>query len=369
MTDMRLRPVRFLELAGWHDDDHSAALASFMASVPAVLAGQTVRGGRCDPAHDAALLDACRFASRWLGRRVSRDRARSFFERFFVPHRILHDRLHGLLTGYYEPIVEGSRTRDDRFKVPLYRRPEDLANVVAETERAREGLSFTHMRRTANGLVPFATRAEIEAGALSGLGLEIIWLADPVEAFFAQVQGSVRVKLPDGTSVGLTYDGKNGHPYTSIGRIVIDQGEMTAADMSMARLGAWLRANDARGRTTMQHNASFVFFREVEGQSASGALGCPLSPGRSLAVDTGYHALGLPVFVDAPGLLHWGRRLPFRRLMIAQDVGSAIRGAERGDIYFGTGAIAEQRAGVTKHRANMFMLLPRLERSKRWRSR
>ncbi len=369
MTDMRLQPVRFSELAGWDGDDHSAALAAFMISAPAVVAGQVRRGGRCDPRQADAFLHACRFVTRWDGQRVSRSEARGFFERFFVPNRISHDRPHGLLTGYYEPIVEGSRMQADRFQTPLYRRPSDLENVVAETERGQAAIQLSHMRRTSSGLVPFATRAEIDAGALSGLGLEVMWLADPVDAFFAQVQGSVRVKLPDGTSAGLTYDGKNGHPYTSIGRILIDRGEVSAAEMSMQRLGAWLRADRARGRAMMQHNASFVFFREVEGENASSALGGPLSPGRSLAIDTEFHALGLPVFVDAPGLLHWGRRRPFRRLMIAQDVGSAIRGPERGDIYFGSGEIAAQRAGITKHRASMFVLMPRVERARRGRFR
>ena len=288
-----------------------------------------------------------------------------FFERFFIPHRILSDQPDGLLTGYYEPIVNGSRAQEGRFTVPLYRRPPDLENVVEETERGRADVHYTHMLRASDGLRPCPTRAEIDEGALSGHGLEIMWLADPVDAFFAQVQGSIRVRLPDGALIGMTYDGKNGHPYTSIGRILIDRGEIPAAEMTMGRLGDWLRADEARGRKMMQHNASFAFFREVEGVSALSALGCALSPGRSIAVDTTFHALGLPVFVDSPGLLHWGQRRPFRRLMIAQDVGSAIRGAVRGDIYFGSGDVAERKAGVTKHRGNMFVLMPRVERSKR----
>jgi membrane-bound lytic murein transglycosylase A len=365
MSDMRLQPVRFRELVGWGDDDHSAAFSAFQTSAGAVIADLIARGGICNAAQDVALSEACREAIRRGPGRVSRSEARGFFERFFEPLRIVHDRPQGLLTGYYEPVVYGSRVRAGRFHVPLYRRPPDLENMVAETERGRAGVRYTHMRRTVEGLEPFPMRAEIDAGALSGRGLEIMWLADPVDAFFAQVQGSLRVRLPDGTTAGLTYDGKNGYPYTSIGRILIERGEIAAADMSMGRLGEWLRADAARGREMMQNNASFAFFREADGASALSALGCVLTAGRSLAVDTGHHALGLPVFVDAPGLMHWGQRRPFRRLMIAQDVGSAIRGAERGDIYFGSGGVAEQRAGITKHRGNLFVLMPRVERSKR----
>jgi membrane-bound lytic murein transglycosylase A len=285
-----------------------------------------------------------------------------FFEHFFTPHEVVHQSASGFVTGYYEPIVEGSRDRTARFNVPLYRRPPDLENIVPDAERARPDVPYTHMRRGPAGLEPYATRAEIEAGALAGKGLELMWLADPVDAFFAQVQGSLRVRLPDGTLVALTYDGKNGHPYSSVGKLVIDRGEIGSEDMTLDRLGAWLRADPERGRKAMQHNASFVFFREADGVLAGyaqGALGTALVPGRSLAVDTAFHSLGTPIYIDAPHLRHWGKHAPFRRLMVAHDVGSAIRGPERGDIYFGSGAEAGQRAGMTKHRAKFYVLLPR----------
>ena len=233
---------------------------------------------------------------------------------------------------------------------------------MPEEARAAAGIAYTHMRRTSAGLVPYPTRTEIEAGALAGQGLDVVWLADPVEVFFAQVQGSARIRLPDGRRLGLAYDGKNGHPYTSIGRVLIDRGAMTVDEMSMAALGRFLRADPERGREVMQHNASYVFFRAMAGdeeQVAQGALGVPLTTGRSLAVDTAFHRLGSPIFVDAPALRHGGQRRPFRRLMVAQDVGSAIRGAERGDIYFGSGDIAAARAGITKPPGRFFVLLPR----------
>ncbi len=355
-------PTTFAALPGWDEDDHAAAFAAFQSTCGVMLERAEGLGGSGGHPESTAGMPAIWRAARDRGsRRVRRAEARQFFEHFFVPHRLHHASPHGLLTGYYEPVIEGSRTCTERFAWPLYRRPPDLENVVAETDRGRPDVVLTHMRRTPAGLEPYPTRAEIEAGALAGQGLELIWLADPVDAFFAHVQGSVRIRLPDGALVGLTYDGKNGHPYTSIGRVVIERGGIDAAAMTLERLGAWLRADTARGREVMQRNASFVFFREANGASALGALGTPLVPGRSLAVDPAHTALGLPVFVMSRTLRHWGRRSPFQRLMLAHDVGSAIRGPERGDIYFGSGEAAGRRAGQTRHAGRFFVLLPKTQ--------
>ncbi|MEQ1713598.1 MAG: MltA domain-containing protein, partial [Hyphomicrobium sp.] len=209
---------------------------------------------------------------------------------------------------------------------------------------------------------PYPTRQEIDEGALAGKGLELLYLADPVDVFFMQVQGSGRIELPDGSMVRVTYDGKNGHPYTSVGRHLIDTGAFAAEQVSLQSLEKWLKSEPARGRTAMWHNKSYVFFRELSGSQAAGPLGAmsiPLTEGRSLAVDTGFHQLGLPVWVSSPKLTHATRAGGFHRLMIAQDVGSAIRGAERGDIYFGSGEAAGRLAGVTKHPANFVVLLPK----------
>lgn len=350
-----LAPATFRDVAGWTTDDHRAAFVAFLRSCPSVVAR--------DGDKRSALAEVCRRAlarDRW---RIGSSEARRFFEHFFTPHAVSHAGPAGLLTGYYEPHILGSRIRSARFRVPIYRRPSDLVNVVAESQRGAAGVALTHMRRTSNGLEPYPTRAEIEAGALAGRGLELVWVADPVDAFFAQVQGSARILLPDGTRMAISYDGKNGHPYTSIGRVLIERGAIPAEAMSMQTLGAWLRGDEARGRELMQHNASFAFFREMapsEG-GAQGALGVPLTPGRSLAVDASVHALGTPIWVDSTRLRHWGHRKPFRRLMVAQDVGSAIRGPERGDIYFGSGKLAGERAGITKHPGRFLVLLPRGE--------
>jgi len=239
-------------------------------------------------------------------------------------------------------------------------------NVVAESERGAKGDGFTHLRKTAAGAVPYATRAEIDKGALAGLNLELMYFRDAVDVFFMQIQGSARIKLPGGKTVRITYDGKNGHPYTSIGRYLIDKGHIDAGRMSLKALAKWLKADPARAEEVMWQNKSYVFFRELKGEEAEAAMGVlkiPLQTGRSLAVDTAFHAIGTPIYVAAPAITHAGSRAAtapgFHRLMIAHDVGSAIKGPERGDIYFGSGDAAGRKAGITKHPGRFYVLLPR----------
>ena len=308
-----------------------------------------------------ALLAACDAALK-LPAKTTRAQARAFFEQHFTPERVVHAANQGLLTGYYEPLIEGSRKREGRFQTPILRRPADLVNLVDEANRGTVGRQLSHARKTAAGLVAFATRAEIDAGVLQGQNLELLYLADPVDVFFLQIQGSGRVKLPDGSIVRVQYDGKNGHPYTSIGRYLIDKGLLAADKVSMSALGRWLRADAGRGQMVMHQNASYVFFREMPAGSEGplGVLEIPLTPGRSLAVDTNVHTLGAPVYVSAPTLTHALKGRPYNRLMIAQDVGSAIRGPERGDIYFGSGEAAGRLAGITKHPGHLFVLRARL---------
>jgi len=291
---------------------------------------------------------------------VDRGAAREFFETYFEPHAI-EGGTSGFVTGYYEPEVTGARARDARFSVPVYGRPDDLVTVASETERARFNDRITGFRNTDEGRVPYFTRAEIEAGALQGRGLELLYLDDTIELFYMQVQGSCLVHLNDGSQVRLTYAGKNGHPYTSIGRLLVARGELAADDIDMDKVKTWLQAGQARGRALMQENRSYAFFRELgeeEGREGPlGAEGVALTPRRSLAVDTEYTSLGTPVFVVAPGVE--SVEGPFRRLMIAQDVGSAIRGPQRGDIFWGTGEAAGAIAGHTRHTATFHLLLPK----------
>ena len=357
-------PIAFADLPGWLKDDHAAAMNAFLQSCPIIIAANKAGNKGGATPIPPALLMVCSEAVRLAAQGVTEPVARAFFEGYFTPHRVEHAGSPGLLTGYYEPVLDGSRTPTAKFPTPVHRRPPDLVNLVDESMRGAKSAALTHGRKTDSGVVPFASRAEIDQGALKGRGLELLYLASPVDSFFMQVQGSGRVKLRDGTMVRVTYDGKNGHPYTSIGRHLIDTGKLAADKMSLEALGNWLKADPARGRQVMELNKSYVFFRELKGEEAKGALGVlhiPLSPGRSLAVDAGVHAIGMPVYVSAPALTHTTWTGGFNRLMVAQDVGSAIKGAERGDIYFGTGDVAGKLAGNTKHPGNLFVLLPRGE--------
>jgi membrane-bound lytic murein transglycosylase A len=357
------QPLAFTEIPGWEGDDHAAAFKAFLKSCDRVLASARERaaGGDKSPAPPQGLIDACMAAGR-LSARVGKDQAKVFFERHFVANALQHPGPQGLLTGYYEPMLDGSRTAQGRFQTPVYRRPPDLVNLVDETQRAQAGLGLSHARKTATGIEPYATRAEIESGSLKGKGLELVYLADPVDLFFMQIQGSGRVKLTDGSVIRLHYDGKNGHPYSSIGRYLIEKGLLAADKVSMGALSNWLKADPERAKKVMWQNASYVFFRELEGAEANaarGAMNSPLTPGRSLAIDTAYHVLGSPIFVRGSDMTHVDKSGAFNRLMIAQDVGSAIKGPERGDIYFGSGAAAGRLAGVTKHAGKFIVLLPK----------
>jgi membrane-bound lytic murein transglycosylase A len=356
-SKVTFKPARFAELPGWRRDDHLAALKTFRRSCKRVIEDADASAGVA--AKSAELLRVCRAAAAL--KNPTRVSAKAFFEQHFVPHRVIHKGDRGFLTGYYEPVLKGSRKPKGRFQTPIYRRPPDLENVVAETQRASKSDGLSHVRKTASGVEPYPTRAEIEQGALAGQGLELLYLEDPVDAFFMHVQGSGRIQLPDGTSVRLNYDGKNGHPYTSVGRYLVEKGYYEPGEVTLQVLRKWLRADVARGQKVMWRNASFIFFRELHGPDAAGPMGAQkvaLTPGRSLAVDTAYHVLGSPVYVSAPALKHATKTGGFHRLMIAQDVGSAIKGPERGDIYFGSGDRAARLAGITQHPGSFFVLLP-----------
>lgn len=370
-TSIPFAPASFADLPGWESDDQLAAWKAFLASCKPVL--DAARGGsKAGPKPTPqGLLDVCQLAllTAATGTPQTKTGARAFFEANFRPHRVTHDG-NGLLTGYYEPLIQGARKPDATFQTPVYKRPVDLVNVVAESERGAKSAAFTHMRKTGKGLVPYLTRAEIEQGGLKGQNLELLYFRDPVDVFFMQIQGSGRIELPSGEKVRITYDGKNGYPYASVGRLLIDDGHFEPEKMSLKALSSWLKADRRRAETVMWQNQSYVFFRELSGAEAEGAmgvLGIALQPGRSLAVDTTFHSIGMPIYVMSPTLTHAtkqatnqdGARPPgFARLMIAHDVGSAIKGPERGDIFFGSGDRAGRTAGVTKHPGMFYALLP-----------
>jgi membrane-bound lytic murein transglycosylase A len=287
-----------------------------------------------------------------------------FFESNFRPLRIakLGERA-GFLTGYYEPIVDGSRFPTGIFKVPIYRRPRDLVPPLNAT-----GPGFPNrgqsLRRTSSGQsVPYYDRGAILDGALDGQHLEICWIKDPTDALAIQIEGSARIRLEDGTILRINYDSHNGYPFVPLSRILIEGRIIPREEMSLERIREWMRANPEGAQEVRRQNRSFMFFRMAglsDDQEAVGAEGIPLTPGHSIAVDNSLHVYGTPFFIQA-GLPLTGekRSIGFRRLMIAQDTGSAIIGPARADIYWGAGDQAGHLAGRVRHPGNFAMLVPR----------
>ena len=355
----RFAPRSFDQVPNWEADRHGLAFAAFRLSCVRIdrVARERASGGSAS----SPLRAVCRRALA-LGETPDDAKAKAFFESHFVPHAVLHARGRGFLTGYFEPELTASRSETDRFNVPVYRKPDDLVVLVPHERRGTLGERMTAGRKTADGIVPYPTRKAIEQGALKGRGLELVFLDDPVAAFMMHVQGSGRAVLPDGTVLRLSYAAKNGHPYTAISRLLVERGEVAREDMSAETLTAWLRARPEEARALMWENRSYIFFQEIAGlDPEAGPLGAQevtLTAGRSLAVDPGFHALGTPVWVSAPELDVHGHP-GFHRLMVAQDVGSAIKGPERGDIFWGSGAEAGTVAGHTQHPGRFHVLLPR----------
>jgi membrane-bound lytic murein transglycosylase A len=290
--------------------------------------------------------------------------ARRFFESEFRAFRVLHEGADGLLTGYFEPELAGSLVRDNRFTAPVLRRPADLVDTVPVALRAKAGAEgkLTAMRESGGKLLPYYTRAEIDAGALSGRGLELVYLDSAIDAYFMHVQGSGRIRLPDGRVLSIGFAGKNGYPYTSIGSVLVARGLAKPGELTMPVLRAWLEQNPTEAKALMEENKSYIFFEQKPGNGDDGPIGArgsPLSARRSLAVDASFYVLGLPIFVTSRTIRD-EHGAGFHHLMIAEDVGSAIKGPERGDIFWGTGKAAEAVAGLTNDRGNFIVLLPRV---------
>ena len=354
-----VREVSFAQLDGWAADDHAKAFSAFLATCPALLDGTaSLRDAIAPPAN---LSSACQ-AARALGEGIDASAARTFFERWFSPLEIQPGSGQGFLTGYFEPEVEASLSRSAAFPVPVLGRPPDLETLKQGETRPGLDASLAAGRVTDKGLVPYFDRQAIWSGALDGQGLEIAWLADKAELFIIQVQGSARLRLPDGSRARLVYAGRNGLPYTSIGRILVETGQMPLADMTLARLMAWLRADPARGQALMEKNRSYVFFARQDAppdQGPIGGAGVPLTTGRSLAVDRTIWAYGLPVFIETSPLTPAGPREKLNRLMIAQDTGSAIVGPARGDFFMGSGEEAGARAGLVRDAMRFVVFMPK----------
>jgi membrane-bound lytic murein transglycosylase A len=360
--DTQYEPVDWSDMDGWANDDHAAAFAAFLASCRTLDTRR--RSGRESTAFSVALKDICEQARAAIP--LDEDGAREFFEHNFRPVRInkLGDS-DGFLTGYYEPIIVGSRVPTGNFTAPLYRRPPNL--VVAGRRRLGDAFPskgvFVGRRFGRRKIVPYYTRGEIEDGALDGWHLEICYLHDQVDVLFAQIQGSARIRLEDGTILRVNYDSHNGWPYTPVGRVLLDQKLMGKDQVSMQSIRDWMEANPDLAKEVRRQNKSYVFFRITDlatEDEAVGGEGVALMPGRSIAIDRSLHAYGTPFFIDAD-LPIANQKAPtkFERLVIAQDTGSAIVGPARADIYFGAGDEAARIAGRIKNPGQFVMLIPR----------
>jgi membrane-bound lytic murein transglycosylase A len=359
IPNSQLETMEWSEVGGWDVDNHAVAFAAFMNSCKVMVRGTPP--GREKSELYIALQSVCRRAHAAMPK--GDEAARYFFEQNFRPMRIAplgEDK--GFLTGYYEPIVEGSLKASEEYNVPLYRTPPNLALRTPKKKVA--SASVTGWRRNANRNTGFFyDRTAIEEGALAGRNLEICYLKDPTDLFFAQIQGSARVRLPDGKILRLNYDSQNGWPYTPIGRVLIERNIVPRDQMSMDRIREWMAANPAEGKELRRHNKSWVFFRETslgDNEEPPGAQGVPLTPGRSIAVDRFLHIYGTPFFIDAELPIESDKPgTKFRRLMISQDTGGAILGPARADLYFGSGDGSASIAGRIRHQGQFVMLVPR----------
>ena len=338
-----LQEARWEDVKGWGADNlaeaHGALLESCGALAKQPAWREACEAARALPAENAAL--------------------RAFFETRFRPWRVVNsdESTEGLVTGYYEPLLRGSRERSKSFSHAIYGVPDDL--LVVDLGELYPELKNFRLRGRLDGrrVVPYWPRAELTPQAPALAGKALLWVADPVELFFLQVQGSGRVELPDGRRVRVGYADQNGHPYQSIGRWLVEQGELKLEDASMQGIQAWARANPKRLNELLNVNPSFVFFRELpdNGGGPPGALGVPLTPGRSIAVDPRTVPLGAPVFLATT---QPASGQPMQRLVLAQDTGGAIKGAVRADFFWGFGAEAGAQAGRMRQRGEMWVLLP-----------
>jgi membrane-bound lytic murein transglycosylase A len=360
LADTQLEPVTWTELAGWAADDHLAAFLAFQTSYQALRKARRTD----DRGHvHRALGNVCDKAS---GLRLQDSRtARRFFEENFQPVRIARlGEVEGLLTAYFEPVVQGSRLPNPEFHIPVYRRPPDLVAVgykPGSNAFPNKGVQIGR-RNEKNQLVPYYDRGAIESGALDGQKLEICWLKDPFDLLSIQMQGSGRVMLEDGSPLRINYDSHNGYSYSSVERAFIRSNRISREETSTHRMREWMAAHPDEAAKLLATNRSYAFFRITglsnEGEPV-GAQGVPLTPGRSIAVDR-LHEYGTPFFIEANLPIGKAKSVsPFRRLMIAQDAGSAIVGPARADLYWGSGADAARIAGRIRHRGRFVMLLPR----------
>lgn len=356
--DTSYYPETWDDLPGWAADDLSGAHQALSRSCTALTRGDPARpvgpdglGGRVRDWQDpcAALAEVAPGDS---------DALRAWLQDWFEPFSVIdpQEGPEGLFTGYYIPQVRGSLTRQGPYQTPVYGVPDDLITANLSAFR-REGEGQIIGRLEGRRLVPHYTRAEINAGSLAGRGLEVLWVDDPIDLFFLEIQGSGTALLPDGSRRGVGYAGKNGHAYYAIGRKLLEEEALSREEISLQSIKAWLRANPDRAQAVMELNQSFVFFTVSEDLDARGALNVPLTPRRSIAIDRRYIPLGAPLWVD---IQHPDPQQPrLQQLMVGQDVGGAVTGMVRGDVFWGYGDEAEALAGPMRSSGRYWLLLPK----------
>lgn len=339
-----LQPVAWDAVAGWGEDDIAQVREAFAQSCAALKTQPAWQ----KPCQTAATQPADTAA--W----------RQFFETGFTPYQVTNPDggVQGLITGYYEPLLFGSRTPDARYRFPLYTVPDDL--LVVDLSAVYPELKNMRLRGRLQGnkVIPYFNRAEIENGPAPVKGRELFWVDDPIELFFLQIQGAGRIALPTGEMARVGYADQNGHPYRSIGKVLIERGELTADKASMQGIKNWAQQRPDKLAELLNSNPSYVFFRELPNtpNGPPGALGVPLTAGRSVAVDPRSIPLGAPVFLATT----WpNNSKPLNRLMMAQDTGGAIRGSVRADFFWGFGPDAGKQAGGMKQSGRMWLLWPK----------
>ncbi len=359
-TRLVLNTRAFSSLDGWEADDQAPALAAFVRGCQRILSFPPGRemGARGMAGTAGDWSEACEAAGKIPP--GDSEAARQYFQVWFRPVAVANNRDDiGQFTGYYTPTLRGSRTPSERYSVPLYAPPDDY--VTADLGKFDASLAGRRIvgRLRHGRLVPVETRAEIEDGALDGRAQPILWVDDPIDAFFLHIQGSGVVRLDDGTEVTLGVAGTNGHTYQAIGRVLAERGALAPDDISAQSIRTWLAAHPDDAGEVMRANPRFIFFATTGSAAAAGSAGVALTPGRSLAIDRNWLALGVPVWLDTALDKASGGPARIRRLMVAQDTGGAIKGIVRGDVYWGAGDAAADIAGRMNEAGRYFVLLPR----------
>ena len=356
-----LEPTTFDELKGWGDDDPSGLFDAMRACHRHVTEAKPYRTGSLGLT-TTDLLPLLEAAQDVMPKSAAD--ARAFFEAHCRPFLIRRsENRQGFVTAFFEPEIDVSEKADSVYRYPFYRRPDDLIDLDDTNRPANLDPSYMFARQRNGVIDAYPDRGEIAEGYLDGKGLEIAWAKSKVDVFFVHVQGAARLRYPDGSLGRITYAAKAGHPFSAVGRLLIDRGELDRATISMQTIRDWLYAHPDQVDAVLAHNRSYIFFREADvADPQAGPIAAakvPLVAGRSLAVDRLIHTFGFPFFIRAEGLTHLDGGKPFQRLMLALDTGSAIVGPARGDIFTGSGYDAGELAGTVRHDADFHILLPK----------